>query len=113
MGFTLNISVACQSRAVYISHRNKELISLVRMTGLFLISFFVSFPLIFPHLPGVVGAWGARRLGGGLTTAGRVVAAVLPGGVWVSHQEGELSEVTLQRQKHLTQSEHSDYGCTI
>lgn len=62
--------------------------------------FFLSFPFILPYLQGVVGAWGARRLGGGLTTAGRVVAAVLLGGVWVTHQEAQLSEMTLHRRKH-------------
>lgn len=62
--------------------------------------FFSSFPFILPHLRGVVCAWGAKGLGGSVTTTGRVVAAVLLGGVWVAHQEGQLSEMTLQRWKH-------------
>lgn len=53
----------------------------------------------FPHLQGAVGAWGARRLRRRVTTAGWVVAAVLFSSIWIVHQEGQLSDMALQRQR--------------
>lgn len=84
--FTLNTSVTCQSLAVY---TNQELISHMFFQD--------ALPFIFSHLRGVVGAWGAGRLGAIVTAAGWVVATVLLSSTGLTHQDGQLLKMTLTR----------------
>lgn len=104
-GFTLKTLVTCQSLVVYICQGNNTKRFFTGENDVNFPVSSVSFPCIFSHLQGVVGAWGARRLWGCLTTAGRVVAAVLLGGIWVVHQKGQLSEMALPETETLKTSQ--------